>query len=269
MFATIPPACRRVAIRLGAVVGIVALAGCAELKDANIPPSMSRNLPPLQRSDSGSTLRLAHAARQAGDINSAVQIYRNLIASGSTSGPMLVEFGDTLVEAGLADDAIDIYSRVETRSSERFVALIGMTRAYLSLGDAPHALVSATEAQGLKPQDPRVLVNRGVALDTLGRHVEAQESYRTVLVGTPRHVSARNNLALSLALTGQFAEAVELMGPLLRSSAATPRMRENMAVIYGLMGEPERAAALTRIGLSEEQTQSNLHFLATVRAAGS
>ena len=61
---------------------------------------------------------------------------------------------------------------------------------------------------------------RGVALDLLERHVDAQACYRAVLASTPRHVSARNNLALSLALSGQFAEALDIY----RDASAVKRL---------------------------------------------
>jgi Flp pilus assembly protein TadD len=177
----------------------------------------------------------------------------------------MVEFGDTLVEAGSSDDAITIYSRIGTKSSARLGALLGLTRVYLGLDDPAKALDYADEALKLEPHDTRVLVDRGVALDSLGRHGEAQECYRAVLGVTPRNVSARNNLALSLALTGNYDEAIALIAPLVRSSSVTPRERENMAVIYGLMGDAGRAAALSRMDLDEGTTQANLGFLAAVR----
>ena len=104
-----------------------------------------------------------------------------------------------------------------------------------------------------------------LALDSLGRHAEAQALYRRVLSVTPRHVAARNDLALSLALTGQYDEAIALIGPLVRSSTATPRERENLAIIYGLMGDGDRATMLSRVDLDEGTTRANLAFLAAVR----
>jgi Flp pilus assembly protein TadD len=82
-------------------------------------------------------------------------------------------------------------------------------------------------------------------------------------------VSARNNLALSLAVTGQFDEAIALLTPLARSSAATPRIRENLALIYGLMGDADRATLLSRSDLDDSSIRANLEFLAAVRAGRS
>ena len=96
-----------------------------------------------------------------------------------------------------------------------------------------------------------------------------RHSYRAVLATTPRHVSARNNLALSLAVTGQYDEAVALLTPLARSSAATPRIRENLALIYGLMGDADRAAMLSRADLDDGSIRANMEFIAAVRGGRS
>lgn len=176
-----------------------------------------------------------------------------------------MEFGDVLLAANMPDDAIDLFSQVPAGSS----AQLGVAKAHLALNEPVKALSAADQALALAPNDERVLVDRGVALDSLGRHAEAQTSYRAVLATTPRHVSARNNLALSLAVTGQYDEAVALLTPLVRSSAATPRIRENLALVYGLMGDADRSAMLSRSDLDESSIRANLEFIAAVRGGRS
>jgi Flp pilus assembly protein TadD len=215
--------------------------------------------------DAGSVLRLARATRQAGDVTTAIRLYKGLAANPSVAPAILVEYGDVLMEAGFPDDAIEAYSRVGVGSPAHLPALLGMARAQLKLGDPTAALTYLATAADVAPRDPRVLVDKGVALDTLGRHAEAQASYRAALSITPEHVAARNDLALSLAITGQFPEAIALITPLARSSSATPRTRENMALIYGLMGDSDRAASISRIDLDEGTTRANLAFLDAVR----
>lgn len=257
--------CWRATSWLAFITTLLSLAGCSGIRPVNLTPSAEENRSQAPSVDSGSALRLARATRQGGDLASALQLYRNLVATTSVTPEVMVEFGDVQLEAGSPDDAIDTYSKVGARSSARLGALLGLTRAYIDLGEPTKALDSVTEAQGLAPQDPRVLIDRGVALDTLKRHAEAQECYRTVLAAAPRHVAARNDLALSLALTGHYDEAIALMTPLVRSSTATPKERENMAVIYGLMGDADRAAVLSRVDLDAGTTEANLAFLAAVR----
>ncbi len=247
---------------------ILPLVGCGGTRYPGLPSYSSDRAMHPASGDAGATLRLARATRQAGDLTTAIPLYRNLAADPSVAPEVLVEYGDALVEGGFPDDAIDAYSRVGARSPAHLGALLGMARANLKLGDPTAALGYLATALDVAPHDSRVLVDKGVALDTLHRHAEAQACYRAVLAETPRHVSARNDLALSLALSGQFQEAIALITPLVRSSAATPRVRENMALIYGLMGDADRAASLSRMDLDEGTTRANLAFLAAVRGTG-
>jgi Flp pilus assembly protein TadD len=96
--------------------------------------------------------------------------------------------------------------------------------------------------------------------------VQAQESYRAVLASAPRDVAARNDLALSLALTGQFAEAEDIMTSMARSSTATPQIRQNLALIYGLAGDATHAGAMSRMDLDTPTTEGNLRFFELARS---
>jgi Flp pilus assembly protein TadD len=210
---------------------------------------------------------LARASRANGDLASAINLYRSAIAIKPADPALVVELGDTLVEAGSIDEAIDVYQQVQQPVAARVGALLGLEQAYLTLGQADRGLQSADQARALEPQDRRVLVGRGVALDMLARHKEAQDSYRAALVGAPHDIAARNDLALSLAFTRQFAEAIEILTPMARSSTATPRIRQNLALVYGLAGDTAHAAELSRMDLDANSTQANLRFFEFAHAA--
>lgn len=257
------------AARVLCVLAIVPLAGCGGSSLRDSLPSPSEGLKQIEPGDTGPSLRFARAARDSGDLASAIRLYRTLAGMKSTAPEVKVEYGEVLLTAGMPDDAIDVFSEVTTGPSAHLGALLGLTKAHLTLGEPAKALEYADQALALAPSDERVLVDRGVALDSVGRHAEAQASYRALLATTPRQVSARNNLALSLAVTGQYDEAVALLTPLVRSSSATPRIRENLALIYGLMGDADRAATMSRADLDDSSIRANLEFIAAVRGGRS
>ncbi len=257
------------AARILSVLAIVQVAGCAGSSFPDALSSRSDASRQIAPGDTGPSLRFARAARDAGDLATAIRLYRTLVAMKSVAPEVKQEYGEVLLAAGMPDDAIDMFSQVATGSSARLGALLGLTKAHLTLGEPAKALEYADQALALAPRDERMLVDRGVALNSLGRHADAQASYRAVLATAPRHVSARNNLALSLALTGQYDEAIALLTPLVRSSAATPRIRENLALIYGLMGDTDRATMLSRSDLDDSSIKTNLEFLAAIRAGRS
>jgi Flp pilus assembly protein TadD len=257
------------AARILCALFLVALAGCAGSSFPDSLPTRSDATKQITPSDTGPSLRFARAARDAGDLATAIRLYRTLVAMKSIAPEVKEEYGEVLLAAGMPDDAIDMFSQVTTGSSAHLGALLGLTKAHLTLGEPAKALDYADQALALAPRDERMLVDRGVALDSLARHADAQASYRAVLATAPRHVSARNNLALSLALTGQYDEAIALLTPLMRSSAATPRIRENLALVYGLMGDTDRATMLSRSDLDDSSIQTNLEFLAAIRGGRS
>jgi Flp pilus assembly protein TadD len=247
-----------------ALAAALALAGCS----LNIAADQAlRAGPELSSGQAASILRLARASRANGDLASAVNFYNELNTRTHADDVILVEYGNVLVDVGAADDAIDVFSKVAARSAVRVAALLGQERAHLALAQPDKALADVEQATALAPRDTRVLLGLGVVLDVLDRHRDAQAQYRAVLAQAPRHVGARNNLALSLALTGQFAEALDIITPMAKSLNATPKVRQNLALIYGLMGDRGRAEALSRVDLDASATAANLRLFELLRAA--
>jgi Flp pilus assembly protein TadD len=203
------------------------------------------------------SLRVARAMRASGDPNAALPIYRELAAGLPAEAPLKIELGDALLEANLIDDAIGIYAAAPADGR----AQLGLAKAQLALGRPAQALPFAERAVALRPDDTGAGILRGVVLDRLGRHAEAQTSYRAVIARSPQSVAARTDLALSLALTGAYAEALDLLEPIARSANATPQDRQNLAFIYGLKGDTAAARALGQADLDPKTAAANAEFL--------
>jgi Flp pilus assembly protein TadD len=244
----------------------IALTGCAVASTPAREAEEISSQMPIVRQQLLPVLRLARAARAAGDLASAINLYRTVLAGQPGDADMAVEFADTLQEAGAFDEAIDAYGKADANRPPRLGALLGLARVHFALGQSVKALAFAEDARALAPLDVRVLVMRGVALDMLGRHPEAQTSYRAAIGSEPRSVAARNDLALSLALDGQYPEAIDILTPMAKSATAPPRVRQNLALIYGLMGDNARAAALSNVDLDKSATEANLRFFDYARS---
>ena len=54
--------------------------------------------------------------------------------------------------------------------------------------------------------------------------------------------------------------------PIASSANASPRVRQNLALIYGLQGDHVRAEALGRVDLAAADAQANLRFFDFMRA---
>lgn len=216
----------------------------------------------------GLDLRLARATRNAGDLESAASLYREAMARNPGNPQIALELGDVLIDSGQPEQAIDLFGSVNGDKGHPDISLRaerGIGRAYLVMQDAQAALDHFVLARDKAPQDPSTLVDCGVALDLLRRHADAQESYRAALHAAPRDTGARNDLALSLALTQQYDAALEVIVPIARSAAATPQIRQNLALIYGLKGDGKAADALSRVDLDAVATSSNVKLFSALR----
>lgn len=251
---------RRLATVPCIALSLFMLNGCATPAPKNGPAEAQAPQPGQQ-----SMLRLARTTRAAGDYASAINLYRT-VAAGSSDPAISIELADTLVDAGSYDDAINIYKGVPAKSPAELGAALGLERAYLALGDMPKAMEQAERGHVLAPDDRRVLIGRGIVLDITGRHKEAQESYNALLAKSPDDRPARVDLALSLALTHDYDRATQILMPIARSSNATPRERQNLALIYGLKGDKQEAARWSKFDLDAKATDANLKFYDLVRA---
>lgn len=209
--------------------------------------------------DDQQALRVARSFRAAGDARAAIPVYRTILAHRSDDA-VRVELADTLLDVDLLDEAIGIYMAIDPKSPAAGDAQLGLARAQLRLDQPARALAHMDKAVALAPANTRVLIGRGVVLDRLGRHADAQASYRAALAIEPRSVAGRTDLALSLALTGQYDQALEILEPIARSASATAQDRQNLAFIYGLKGDREQALALGRVDLGEAAAQANAKF---------
>jgi Flp pilus assembly protein TadD len=115
------------------------------------------------------------------------------------------------------------------------------------------------------PDDPKLLQLIGVADDFAGQHEEAQARYRRGLELMPGDPGLSLNLALSLALTGNYPEAVAILSPIATAPTASTRERQTLALIYGLMGDRPAAERLARIDLEPQAVQRNLAYYESLR----
>ena len=244
---------------------VLALGGCNTMDMEGTGAAQAHDEAELAAARSGVALKLARAARDAGDMNSAINLYQSVVAATPSDSPILVELGDAQLDAGAIDDAVVTFQKIDPKSSSQLGAMLGLERAHLMLSEPVKALEFADKAVALAPKDKRAQIGRGVALDMLGRHEEAQSCYHVALDLAPNDVAARSDLALSLALTKQFDEAIKIMTPIARAPTATARLRQNLAVIYGLKGDDSAARALSRTDLTPHQIEANLHFFDLVR----
>ena len=150
----------------------------------------------------------------------------------------LIAAGRASLELGDLQSAAGFFGRADEAYPSSPYPKIGMGAALAMGGDASGALAMFDRAQALGAPPSVIAVDRGLALDLLGRQPEAQAQYRMALSGSQAD-EARRRLALSLAIARDIPGAAATIEPLLarRDQAA---LRVN-AFVLALAGDREGA----------------------------
>jgi thioredoxin-like negative regulator of GroEL len=89
-----------------------------------------------------------------------------------------------------------------------------------------------------------------------GNYAGATQPYEQALLINPGVTATEVNLGLSLALSGDAQDALEYLGPLATSSAATPRIREDYAAALVAAGRTDEAQQVLAIDLPPDEVNT-------------
>ena len=204
----------RVASVILAVVGAV-LAGVPAIADAQVAVGGRSEAP----SDA--------LARNMKVLSTSPNSFDALIGAGRAS----LALGDSQAAAGF-------FGRAEEAWPASPLPQAGIGAALAIEGDGASALQYFARATQRGATQAMIGADRGLAYDLVGQHAQAQADYRAALSGRDGD-EARRRLSLSLAISGQKAEALSLLSPLMaRGDAAGARTR---AFVLALTGDANGA----------------------------
>lgn len=197
-------------------------------------------------------LRMGSFAEERGDIASAIAIYRRARAAAPDWSRPLVNLGRALMMSGALEEAQGAYRDAVERAPEDTDALRGLANTQIALGEPEGALPILRRALEIDPS-PALYNSQGVAFDLTGDHAQAQTAYQRGLDLDPRDPDLRMNLAVSLSLSGNMAGALEIARAVGQSPAATPRHRQNYAMILTFAGDLDAARRVARMDMDDRQ----------------
>lgn len=240
------------------VAAAIGLAGCASQESQ---PESVKSLADLSHKGQ-SMLRLGEASRQAGDCAAAVRFYR-MVKSDAGKADLAA------ARNGAADCELSMNNLGEAQRDYREAAKLQPHDPTPQIGLGRIAVVSHNPAEAVRYLDMAIKKgadaafvwnDQGVAYDQLRRHQEAQAAYRAGLAKYPSDRALRNNLALSLAMTGDFREAEALLRALAAEPDASRRTRQNLALVLGLEGNTEEARRVSQADLDGAALDNNSRF---------
>ena len=210
-------------------------------------------------------MRIGAAAQSGGDFPNAVGVYRRAAELAPQEPAPLIAAGNALLQMGAVNEAIVSYNAALVRPGDTNGAQVGLAKAFLRTGKPQLALTPLSKALEVSPEDPKLLLLLGVTKDLEGQHRVAQDHYRDGLGRAPGDPALTVNLALSLALSGNYPNAIAVLQPLAMATTGSPHERQTLALIYGLEGNVAEAGRFGRIDLDDSSVEHNLAYYQTLR----
>lgn len=238
----------------GGVALVMSLSACAGLGSGG---SMSEAAAQM--------VRMGDYAYAQGDRVTAASLYEQALSVDPDASEALVRLGRIQESLGASVSAIDTYQRAVDRSPNDPEALRRLGNALIAQTYPERAM--AFLQRSLEIDDsPKARNSLGVALDLVGQHRLAQEQYRAGMGHAPADLDLRNNLALSLALDGDYPGAIALGNEVTRDGSANSRHRQTFALVLGLAGRMDEAQAVAGMDLSPSLVAANLDYYDLLRS---
>jgi Flp pilus assembly protein TadD len=249
------------------VLGCLAILGLASCAAPTAEEPVSDDEAVRQQSEHATELmQIGNTLRAQGNLNDAAGAYQRAMRADPKSPLPPAALGDTLRQLKQYDDAEQVYREALERNPYSGMALQGYGILLIEQNQPDAAITALTPAVDENAADHRVFNVLGIAYDVLGDHTQAQNQYLAGLAINPESKSLRNNMALSLVLQERYDAAIEQVQRLLTGSEADEPYLHNLALVYGLAGRMENAAALLRQMLPEADVANNLAYYQNLRA---
>lgn len=216
---------------------------------------------------------------ESGELAEGLRLMRRALELDPSSDELREELGLALVEAGIGDEAIKLLSDVKSLdpvgaatlgillaqraespadlsaavkhlehsvdqlppTAQAFGARMALAQSLVRLERGTEAWEQVRQLLSDRPGDPRLLLLAGQALRLDGKNDEAIEYFKRA--GGTSEVRARATLEQveTLASSGKFKEAAEVMGDFLRESGASLAGLTRWATLLARAGDEQRA----------------------------
>lgn len=214
-----------------------------------------------QDNEQDSLIRAGDRVQAAGDSSSAINVYKSALEKNPTHKlPLYLKLGEAYMNAERLDDAKKVYEEaLPIDENDEVKKQLG--RLYLSTNQ-PDTAISIFEGIILVHKDDvRALSGLGVAYDLKGDHQTAQSYYQKALQVNEENNDVKSNMGLSLAFEGRYEESLKLLQPIGEALGATSKQRHNLALVYSLAGNHQKAQEIFAKDMAASDIQENLHAI--------
>lgn len=186
-------------------------------------------------------LRLAIQHHQAGRIDEAEGIYRQLVAVVPEMADAWHLLGVARLQRGDAPQAIELINQAIQRAPGMADYHANLSEALRANRQPVEAVQAAQTALQLNPQQLAARNGLGLAYLELGRAAEAIEALQVAVQQRPDYVKGWNNLGAAFKAAGRYAEAIAALQRALAIQPQEPVVELLLAEVRRAMRQPEAA----------------------------
>jgi Flp pilus assembly protein TadD len=205
----------------------------------------------------GEKAEASRAADPRRDLDSYGERYR----ANPGDADAALQYAKALRATGQRSQAVAVLEQATIAHSDNKALLAGYGRALADNGNFQQAFDTLGRAHSPDDPDWRILSAQGAVLDQLGRYDEARNYYASALKIAPDAPSVLSNLGLSYMLSKDLPKAEATLRRAYGRADASPRVRQNLALVVGLQGRVAEAEAILKADQPAEAATANVAYL--------
>ncbi len=223
---------------------LLALSGCKTVSMGDITGSIGAPSRP--------------ASSSPADLKAYSEQLRRLYEAHPDNRKIAMAYAKALRARDLNDQAAAVMENIAIKYPKDTEVLGAFGKALADDGQLRRAQDVLSHADS--PDDPNwsVVSTRGSIADQLGDHQAAQQYYETALKLSPGEPSVLSNLGLSYALSHNLPRAESVLREAAASPRADMRERQNLALVLALQGQFAEAEKVSEHDLSPDQARENV-----------
>lgn len=250
---------------------MLGVAACGNKSNLNIPETPPADALQPDMTPEG-LVRMGLRLEAAGDLNSAGNFYADALTQDNTLVEAHLGLGRIFSQIGEDNLAAASFGNAFDLDHDNYPAMKGYVQGLLANGGQSLALVVIDQYLAGNSPTAELLNYKGLAHDLSGEFGPAEAALRQgLLLTTPgqrMHSTLLGNLALSMGLSGKTSAAILLLNPYVGDmrggleglSSYQSSIRQNLALVYALSGNPESAVEVAKSALSAEDAEFNRTF---------
>jgi len=244
-------ACKRIGV-------IAALSVSLMLGACSASPSLLQDV--ALKSDKTESNNIPGAAPQT-ELQKATTYWGNEYAKKPTELQPAINYAKNLKALGEKQKALSVLEQASVYHANDSQLTSEYGRLALELNQVNMAGQLLAAADDPTKPDWRVVSARGTVLAKQGKYAEAIPFYERALTLAPDNPGVMNNLAMAQAMMGNPKKAEQILRQASAAPGATPKVRENLALVLGLQGRYDESKSVASSVIDSDAATSNTNYL--------